>query len=122
GVYTLNPDSTNPGEVHIYHRSGNLMVSHSTITGNSAPSNGGGIRNNDGGTMATRNSIIAGNTALLGPDVFGNLGSLGSNLISNPQEMTGWVGTDILHVNPPLEPLHDNSGPPRTHPPLPRPP
>jgi probable HAF family extracellular repeat protein len=58
--------------------------------------------------------IIATNTSPLGPDVYGNLGSQGHNLIGNPQEMMGWVSSDLLHVNPMLGPLQNNGGPTQT--------
>jgi hypothetical protein len=64
-----------------------------------------------GSTLALKDTIVAGNTAFLGPDVYGNLGSQGHNLIGNPQDMTGWVTSDLLHVNPMLGPLADNGGP-----------
>ena len=107
---TISGNSAGSTGGGIDHRAGSVTVRHSTITGNSAPTNGGGIRNYDSGTMATRNSIIARNMAAPGPDVFGRLGSQGYNLIGNPQDMSGWVTSDILHVNPRLGPLQDNGG------------
>jgi predicted outer membrane repeat protein len=91
---------------------GMLTVNNSTVAGNSAFSQGGGLYG--GPALTTRNTIVAGNRAPTGPDVFGNLGSQGYNLISNPQDMTGWVDSDILHVNPLLGPLQDNGGPTQT--------
>src|SRR5262249_62081145 len=38
----------------------------------------------------------------------------GHNVIGNPQEMSGWVDTDLLHVNPLLGPLQNNGGPTQT--------
>jgi hypothetical protein len=90
-----------------------LTLNNSTIAGNSAAYQGGGIYVNS--PMAPRNTIIAANTApTAGPDVYGNLGSQGHNLIGNPQDMTGWVSTDLLHVNPMLGPLQNNGGPTQT--------
>ena len=93
---------------------GALTVTNSTISGNSVLNYGygGGIDNNR--VMTTRNTIIAGNTAPNGPDVNGNLGSQGHDLVGNPLDMTGWVDTDLLHVNPGLGPLQDNGGPTQT--------
>jgi hypothetical protein len=90
-----------------------FTINNSTVAGNSATYSGGGIYTNIiGDTLAPRNTIIAGNTApYAGPDVYGNLGSQGHNLIGNPQDMTGWVASDLLHVNPMLGPLADNGGP-----------
>jgi hypothetical protein len=93
---------------------GTLTVTDSTVSGNSVLNSGygGGIDNNR--AMTTRNTIIAGNTASNGPDVNGNLGSQGHNLIGNPLGMAGWVDTDLLHVDPRLRPLQDNGGPTQT--------
>jgi hypothetical protein len=90
---------------------GTLTVNNSTIAGNTATNPGGGIYAGTGESMQARNTIIAGNTAPAGPDVYGNLGSQGHNLVSNPQDMSGWVDTDLLHVDPQLGPLQDNGGP-----------
>ena len=89
--------------------SGVLTITSSTLSGNSASVYGGGISN--GGAVHFRNTIIASNTAPSGPDFYGNLGSQGYNLLGNPQDASGWVDTDILHVNPRLGPLQDNGGP-----------
>jgi hypothetical protein len=96
------------------NNSGALTITDSSISNNSIMNSGygGGIDNNS--AMTVRNTIIAGNTASNGPDVYGNLGSQGYNLIGNPQDMTGWVDTDLLHVDPMLGPLQDNGGPTRT--------
>jgi hypothetical protein len=91
-----------------------LTINNSTVAGNSVTNSngsGGGIFAFMGSTLAPRDTIIAANTAFLGPDVYGNLGSQGHNLIGNPQDMTGWVSSDLLHVNAMLGPLADNGGP-----------
>jgi hypothetical protein len=93
----------------VFNNLGALAVSNSTIAANSAGFSGGGIYFSS--AMAARNTIIATNTAPGGPDVYGKLGSQGYNLIGNPQDMTGWVDTDLLHVDPLLGPLQDNGGP-----------
>jgi hypothetical protein len=49
-----------------------------------------------------------------GPDLFGNLGSLGHNLVGNTQGGSGFDPTDLLNVNPMLGPLQDNGGPTQT--------
>jgi hypothetical protein len=97
----------------IYNGNGMLTVSNSTVAGNSATlTYGGGIYN--AGTMTTRNTIIAGNTAPSGPDIYGNMGSQGYNLLGNPVDASGWTGTDLLHVDPLLGPLQNNGGPTQT--------
>ncbi len=93
----------------IWVNANTLTIRSSTVADNSATSQGGGINANS--AMVARNTIIAGNTAPAGPDVYGNLGSQGHNLISNPQDMSGWVDTDLLHVDPVLDVLQDNGGP-----------
>jgi hypothetical protein len=89
------------------------VVYNSTISGNAAIVFGGGIVGGNG--MAVRNTIIARNTAPAGPDVYTKLGSLGHNLIGNPQEMSGWVDSDLLHVDPLLGPLQNNCGATETY-------
>jgi hypothetical protein len=92
---------------------GSLTVRNSTIAGNSADTRGGGIHVNSG-TISTRNTIIAGNSAPSGPDVYGNFGSQGHNLIGNPQDATGYDPTDIAHVDAVLGTLQNNGGPTKT--------
>ena len=64
---------------------GVLTLTHSTVSGNSAVEGGGfAIRimvSNDETLIA--NSIIANNTAEIGPDCLGVITSLGNNLIGN---------------------------------------
>jgi hypothetical protein len=99
---------------------GTLTVNNSTISQNTTiqrSSFGGGIYNNVliGGMMTARNTIIAGNTATGGPDVYGNLGSQGHNLIGNSSDGSGFGPTDLLDVDPLLGPLQDNGGPTWTY-------
>src|SRR5262249_25300581 len=61
-----------------------------------------------------RNTILAGNTARLGPDLFGTLTSSGYNLIGNTSGGSGFDATDLRNVNPLLGPLQDNGGPTQT--------
>jgi hypothetical protein len=99
-----------------------MFITNSTIAANSAGSGrGGGVAVFFGGTITTRNTIIVLNMASTGPDVYGNLGSQGHNLLGNPQDASGWVDTDLLHVDPLLDPsgLQSNGGPTQTIAPLP---
>jgi hypothetical protein len=92
---------------------GLTTVTNSTIAGNNA-NYGGGI-SLISGSMVARNTIIAGNTAPSGyPDVLGNIGSQGHNLIGNTQGASGWVDTDLLNVDPLLGALQNNGGPTQT--------
>jgi hypothetical protein len=92
-----------------------VAVNNSTIAGNSSNGYGGGVY--EFSSTNARNTIIAGNTTYLsfgGPDLYGNLGSLGHNLIGNTQGGSGFDSTDLLNVNPLLGPLQDNGGPTET--------
>jgi hypothetical protein len=53
----------------------------------------------------------AGNTAPTGPDLYGNLGSLGHNLIGNTDGGSDFDPTNFLNVDPLLGPLQVNGGP-----------
>src|SRR5262249_18212577 len=57
------------------------------------------------------NTIVAGNQALTGPDLYGALGSSGYNLFGNSTGGSGYDPTDLLDVDPLLGPLQDNGGP-----------
>jgi hypothetical protein len=76
---------------------------------------GGGVWNS--GTVYSRNSIFAGNTALAGPDFFGVLTSRGFNLIQDTSDctITSVTTGNLLGVDPLLGPLQDNGGPTYTH-------
>lgn len=85
-----------------------------------APANGGaggGIYVNNTSTTTIRSSIIAGNSAVSGPDVFGTVSSLGFNLIGETDGSTGFnrptdlTGTSSSPLNPKLGPLANNGGP-----------
>jgi hypothetical protein len=65
-------------------------------------------------TLNIRNTILAGNTAGLDPDLVGTLSSSGYNLIGNASGGSGFVATDLLNVNPQLGPLQNNGGPTQT--------
>ena len=102
---------------------GDLRVESSTISGNHASRNGGGF---DIGRPAVKaatefvNTILAGNTALKGPDCDGAFDSRGNNLIGNTgaclfTPASGDImGTTSQPVDPRLAPLRDNGGPTKT--------
>src|SRR5262249_59518062 len=100
---------------------GTVTLNNATVSGNSARYEGGGIYNYFG-TVHARDTIMAGNTAPSAPELWGDLGSLGHNLIGNTSGGSGYHPTDLLNVNPLLGPLQDNGGPPPPPAPLPRPP
>jgi hypothetical protein len=114
------------------YSNGTLTISNSTIAANQAtggthgrgdiygsdgPATGGGVYNQ--GMLQTDDTILAGNTVTgpginTSPDLAGNLGSLGYNLIGNTQGGSGFDPTDLLNVDPLLGPLQDNGGPTQT--------
>jgi hypothetical protein len=108
----------------IYNTEGSsLTVVSCTITGNTNTSgNGGGINNDTthSATLFMTNSIVAGNTAAAGADIYNpnptgaTLG--GSNLIQN---ISGAVTGGYLNAAPQLAPLGNYGGPTPTMPPLP---
>ena len=97
-------------------------ISHSTITGNAA-GEGGGIYIDAGflnDLVVMRGSILAGNTASVGPDCytipFAELTSSGYNIVERTDACT--IVGSTTQVDPLLGPLADNGGPTRTHAPL----
>lgn len=95
----------------------NFQISHSTISGNAANgSGGGGGICYQAGNLESRNNIIAQNTAGAGgPDAAGAFTSNGFNLIGNASGTTTFSNsTDIIGVNPKLDPLADHGGPTAT--------
>jgi hypothetical protein len=98
----------------ISHAGGTLILIHSTIALNSANDFGGGV-NIASGNAVLRNTIVAGNTANSGPDLYGNLGTSGNNLFGNSAGGSGYVGSDLLNVDPLLGALSANGGPTKTH-------
>jgi alpha-tubulin suppressor-like RCC1 family protein len=109
------PTGGGPGGIF---NAGSLTVTNSTISGNTTSGVGGGIQSS-GGTTKLRNTLVAGNTAALGSDVFGPLISLGHNLIGNTSgaTVTAQSGDKFDAAAAPLNlgPLADNGGPTPTH-------
>jgi hypothetical protein len=100
------------------YNDGVLVLDNSTISGNAAgaSSMGGGIFNeeSDSASVSTANTIIAGNAAPAGRDIFGTLISRGYNLIGNIADNSGATANDFINVDPLLGPLQDNGGPTAT--------
>ncbi|MCB0852761.1 MAG: T9SS type A sorting domain-containing protein, partial [Bacteroidetes bacterium] len=81
-----------------------------------AVNKGGGIYNDAGGILEIKNTIIAKNKCENGPDVFGNLTSLGHNLLGNDQETVFNSSTgDLVNTDPQLAYLANYGGPTFTH-------
>ncbi len=110
-VSTISGNTATGSGGGLANNSGTLTVTDSTIAGNAVMNGGygGGVYNNR--TLAVGNTIIAGNTAANGPDVSGTSGSQGYDLIGDPSGASGWLDTDLLHVDPRLGALQDNGGP-----------
>ncbi|MCT7974589.1 Calx-beta domain-containing protein [Laspinema olomoucense] len=107
----------------IYNNNGTATLSSTTVSDNlisspaEFPSSGGGIAN-EAGTVYAKNSIIAGNQRSNAnyPDFSGILTSGGYNLIGDPTGGSGFAPTtDILDVNPLLDPLANYGGTTPTH-------
>ena len=99
----------------IYNVFGALTITNSTVSANtSTNSSGGGIYN--AGTARLTNTIVARNRATADPDVGGMaFDSEGNNLIGNTGGSTGWSASDLLNQQKPLlGPLQNNGGPTNT--------
>lgn len=104
---------------------GFAVLNNVTITGNTghgtnrASFRGGGLSTGTGNVSVVKNSIIAGNDGGLGPhDCAGELSfDSRNNLIadSNGCEISGFLFTYLLDVDPLLAPLAFNGGPTPTH-------
>ncbi len=97
-----------------------LHIVNCTIVHNAATNHGGGISNPTGGSATARNSIIALNTSLSGPDVRGDLISNGFNLIGSVNgasitlsQPSDQLGVSSAQIN--LGPLQANGGSTQTH-------
>ena len=90
------------------------IVAFSTIAGNTASGEGGGL--DYSGTLSLRGTIVADNVALTGdgPDVYkrgtGVFNSLGYNLIADATSSGVFGATNLINVDPLLGALQDNGG------------
>ncbi|MDR4488210.1 MAG: choice-of-anchor Q domain-containing protein [Nitrospirales bacterium] len=91
----------------IFARS-SVTITNSTIAFNSA-SSGGGIDKSGGGSVSLKNTILASNT---GGNASSALTSLGNNIDSDG---TAGLGDPLDGVNPLLGALADNGGSTQTH-------
>lgn len=88
-----------------------LEINQSTITQNYADDGGGGIRAVSNGPTPVNGSIVAGNSAPTGPDVWGTLTGLQDSLIGNTTGMQANTGThNLLDVDPHLDPVPADLG------------
>jgi CSLREA domain-containing protein len=104
-----------------------VSLTNSTIARNSATDRGGGIELSTDASVGLRNSIVAQNTAPVGPDVR-NPGDLAETFVSASFSLIGdgtdsgitntngnQVGSAGAPIDPELGPLRDNGGPTQTH-------
>jgi len=100
------------GFQNLTNASASMTVSNCTLAANSAASNGGGIANENGGSVSVNNSIVANSTS--GGDLY--LGAGPGSLFTGSYDLSG-DGSDLssfthsLQGNPLLAPLGDNGGP-----------
>ncbi len=118
---TAHGNSNIDGGGGILTNVGTVSLNSSTITGNIGDL-GGGIRNINGGTVRSKNTIIALNTSASGPDVNGPLTSENFNFIGNsssatitPAQFSDQIGTSVTPIDPMIGILKDNGGPTWTH-------
>ena len=107
------------------HNTGDMTINNTTIYDNFTEGTGGGIYSvADTASVSIRNTIVAGNNALVGGfDLAGTFTSLGHNLIGTGTSATGMidgfngdiVGTNAQRIDPALSILQDNGGPTQTH-------
>ncbi len=101
-----------------------LYIANSTLTSNEGE-RGGGInirrRSFTNPESALTGTILAGNSAADGADCYGDVSSIGNNLLgtdtgcdyyADPSDL---VGTSLKPLNPLLGPLSNNGGPTETH-------
>ena len=97
-------------------------VSAPFTDGSSGTSSGGGIEQQ--GIASPLSSIVAGNAALMSPDVHGAFASHGFNLIGKSDGSSGWIASDLKGtvaspLDAKLSELADNGGATKTMLPLP---
>jgi hypothetical protein len=101
---------------------GTLRVINSTLSGNTATGNGsagGGLFSGTSGSVVLQNTLVAGNSASVAPDVSGPVTQSDHDLIAAGDGSTGLVngqngnqvGTAASPLDPKLGPLQDNGGP-----------
>jgi len=109
GIYSLLNEGSPP--------LGEVFIVNSTIANNTSSGSGGGVRIDASADGTFSNTIIAGNnsTGTAQEDVSGIIISNGVNLIGNTFGSSGWIGGDLLNLNPLLAPLGNNGASILTH-------
>ena len=114
-----NSASKNGGGVYAFGTRASVTITNSTISQNSATIGGGLSNFKPGPVLTLTDTIVAGNTAGIGPDAYASVTSQGYNLIGQTDGSTGWVGSDLTGttaspLNPLLAPLGNYGGPTQT--------
>ena len=112
---TLSANSAGFGGGLANYPNGEMTVLGCTLAGNHTSGTGGGIIQ-IGGPFTVRNTLVAGNSAGVSPDLNGTLISQGHNLIGDGTGGSGFAGTDLVGtasnpIDPLLGPLANNGGP-----------
>ncbi len=112
-----NTADNNGGAIHSDIGTATVDISNSTICGNTAKEFFGGGIYKEFGTVNIKNSIVANNIAVVGPDCYRTLTSQDYNLIKDTSWCTiiGITTHTITDTVPSLGPLQDNGGSTWTH-------
>ncbi len=121
GMLTVGNSTLSGNEAHIEggglaSEGGMVHLRNVTVAFNQSSGQGGGL-SIDGGTLEAVSTLIANNTASTGPDIHGTLTSAGFNLVGNTAGGTllSSPGNDLVDVDPRLQPLANNGGGTLTH-------
>jgi predicted outer membrane repeat protein len=106
---TLDDNTATDGGAISCHNDGSTSLYSVTVTFNQATTNGGGISCPD---ASMEGSILHRNAAVMGPEIYGTLESLGYNLIASTSgaTITGSTTGNLIGINPQIGPLADNGG------------
>jgi predicted outer membrane repeat protein len=112
-TFSGNRSTAGSGGAITFTFGGTFNIADCTFAANHAASHGGALNNTS--TMTLANTIVAGDTALVGPDIFGPV-KANFCLIQN---ISGWTpvpvsANNITGKDPMLAPLANNGGPTQT--------
>jgi len=98
------------GGIYIGEESGDIKLIFTTIAANRAEA-GGGLYSEEGSLTGIESTILAGNIALIAPDLRGVITSNGTNLIGDITGSRGYDETDLLNADAMLLPLETIANP-----------
>lgn len=98
------------GGIYNEEESGDIKLVFTTIAANTAET-GGGLYSEEGSLTGIESTIIAGNLALIAPDLRGVITSNGTNLIGDITGSRGYDETDLLNADAMLLPLETTTNP-----------